>query len=303
MKTLDEGSPLVLTVVQTTDGIKVTEIQNGIKSATEYRFRGGRAGKNAGAQGAGLARIKKDTLILEYTMQELTVLGSKFRESVRERWTLSPDSNTLTIRSTHNDTQIYARQASLESALARAAEASLTNKCVCLRLPPGAPPPREYKKGAALGYTVFRRLNRCVIFDGGISGGFFEGLQRIDTTNGTVFRKAGQAIATFPEDVTLEISFWATFSYWPWDPFEEAEAPLPAEFFGLRFQVKWTGSLTRDLGELPSELLTEHRPEQRRPAHLYRIEVSAKGIPLDDNLEIRILTPTGTQIGCIRGNI
>src|SRR5208282_6027923 len=103
--------------------------------------------------------------------------------------------------------------------------------------------------------------------------------------------------------VSLEISFRASFSYGPWDPLGTTNAPPPAELFSLRFQVRWTGSSTRELGELPSELLSEPWPEQREPEHFYRIEIPAKGVPLEDSLEIRILTRTGEQIGCIRGNI
>jgi len=305
MKTMDEGSPLILSVTQTTEGIKVTEIQNGAKSANLYLFRGGKTDKShtVGVQGASRARINKDTLILKFTMEEVGPFGGAIKESVEERWNLSPDSSTLKIRSTRNGTQTFTRQASLESAMARAAQVSLTNRCVCLRLPPGSPRPAEYKEGADLGFTVYRQLNRCVIFDAGIYGDFFKGLQRKDTPNGPIFGKSGQRIATFPDDLSLEISFRAGFSYGPLDPAGMVDAPLPAELSGLRFQIKWTGSSTRDLGELPAELLSEPSPEQLRPKNFYRIELPAKGVPLDDTLEVRVLTRTGAQIGCIRGNI
>ena len=306
LKTLDEGSPLILTVSQTTDEIKVTEIQNGVSSATRYRFHHEKSSKahRAGARATSHARIKKDTLILDYTMAEEAPSGGTVAELVHERWNLSPASATLTIRSTRNGTETYSREASLQSASARAAQLSLANKCVCLRLPPGAPPPSQYKDGAALGFTVYRQLNRLITFDAGISGDFFKDLQRTSTPNGTLFRQSGRSITAFPDDVSLEISVRASFAYAPAELFDTSrDAPLPAELFSLRFQVRWSGPSTRELGELPSDLVTEPWRELRKPEHFYRIAVPATGVPLEDSLEVRILTQTGTQIGCIRGNI
>lgn len=305
LKTLDEGSPLVLAVTRTTDGVKITEIQNGVRSANQYYFRTGKSSKThaAGIHEVSRARIKKDTLTIDYAMEEAMPWGATITEQVHERWNLSPDSRTLTLHSTRNGTQTFTRQASLESALARADQVSLMNRCVCLRLPPGSQLPAEYKGGAALGFTVYRQLNRCIILDAGISGDLFKGLQRADSANGTKFLKSGRAIAIFPDDVFLEISFRANSCLESWDSLGFGDAPLPAEMFSLRFQVKWEGSSTRELGELPSELLSEPWPEQREPEHFYRIQLTAKGVPLTDNLEVRILTSAGRQIGCIRGHI
>jgi len=307
-KILDEGFPLVLVVSQTADEVAVTEIQNGVRSTSHYRFRGANPGKSSGARPHpdGYVRSKKDALVLDYTMEEVGPFGGTEKGEVHETWNLSPDVKTLTIRSTREGTETFTRQASLEDALPRAAEASLTSRCVCLRLPGGASPPANNKpanneEGAALGFTVYRQLKRSIFFDAGVSADFFKDLQRTETPNGTIFRKSGQAISTFPEDVSLEISVWAVFSRSNFPM--TVTAPLPAELFSLRFRVKWNGSSPRDLGELPSELTTEPFTELRSPGQLYRITVPAEGVPLDDSLEVHILTDAGTQIGCIRGSI
>ncbi len=266
-KTLDEGSPLVLVVAQTGDGVRVTKIQNGASMADEFSFQPGTSAKNQPARSKGLARarIEKDSLELDYSMEQVSFLGSTVEQPIHETWRLSPDLGTLQIQSTLDGNQTFTRQASLDSALARAKKLSLADRCVCLRMPPGEPAPREYKEGVALGFTVYRQLQRIEIFDAGISGDIFKGLQRTETPNGPLFRKSGQPIETFPDDLTLEITFKARFSSGPYDQFGIVDAPIPAELSSLRFQARWVGSSPPDLGELPAELVTESGRSNARP--------------------------------------
>jgi hypothetical protein len=180
------------------------------------------------------------------------------------------------------------------------------NKCACLRLPFPADARTKDWDEAELGFTAYRQLDACFLFDAGLWGGFFKGLERSDTAKGPQFRKSGQVVSGFPDDVVLEVvtkvgdcapgslSILSLIT---------SVSPLPPELLGLRFRVKWTGSSIRDLGEVQAEPRTEPWPELRKPERFYRIEIPSKGVLLTDNLEIRILTKAGNQIGCISGHM
>jgi hypothetical protein len=103
-KALDEGSPLVLVVAQTADGVRVTKIQNGASMADEFSFQPGTSAKNQPARSKGLAcaRIEKDSLELDYSMEQVSFLGSTVEQPIHETWVLSPDFGTLKIQTTLN---------------------------------------------------------------------------------------------------------------------------------------------------------------------------------------------------------
>ena len=303
---LDDGSMLILVVTQTADSIEVTKIQNGAKATSHYDLSSSKSKKvrSRGSDMAEHAKFKNQTLLIEYKAR-LSWFATPIR--VKENWQLSPDSRILTIQpQPFGETETYTRQASLDSALARASEASLMNKCVCVRLPTPANARAKDWDEAEIGFTAYRQLNKCMLFDAGLWGGFFKRLERSDTPNGTQFRKSGQVVSEFPDEVLLEvitkIDECASGSLWI-IPILTSINPLPLELLGLRFRLRWTGSSTHDLGEVEPELRTEPWPELSRPERYYAMEIPSKGVPLTDSLEIRILTKAGNQIGCISGHI
>lgn len=209
---LDDGSPLILQVTQTADSIELTRIQNGAEASSRYHLNGPKSkqARSAGSKNLGRAKFKGDTLLIESNVPGPFQMFPGLTVSVRveERWKLSPDSRLLTIRRTPslNGTETYTRQASLDAALAQASEASLMNKCVCLRLPSPANVRSKDERGTELGFTAYRQLNTCISFDTNFAGEFFTGLERSDTPNGTQFRKSGQMVSEFPDYVALEIA-------------------------------------------------------------------------------------------------
>jgi len=304
---LDDGSPLILVVIQTADAIDTTKIQNGSKVTSHYVLNGSKSKKvrPPGSATMGRAEFKNETLLIEYNTPLPRLGGSLF--PVKEKRQLSRDSRTLTIRPLRQgETETYTRQASMDSALARASETSLMNRFACLRLPFPANARTKDWDEAELGFTAYRQLNSCTLFDAGFWGDFFKGLERSETPNGTQFRKSSHLVSKFPDRVVLEVvtkvSDCGPESLWI-IPVITSATTLPPELLGLHFRVKWTGSSMRDLGEVEPELLTEPWPEFRQPETFYRIEIPSKGMLLTDNLEIRILTKTGKQIGCISGHI
>jgi hypothetical protein len=305
-RALDDGSPLILVVTQTADLIETTKIQNGARSTNHYDLNGSKPKKvhSRGSESIGRAKFNRETLLIEYNAP-LQFRGMTFR--VKEKWKLSLDSRILTIQPLPSgETETFTRQPSVDSARARASEASLMNKCVCLRLPSPANARSKDWDEAELGFTAYRQLNTCVLFDAGFWGEFFKGFERSDTPNGTQFRKSGQVVSQFPDTVVLEVTTkvddCAPRSLWI-IPIVTSASPLPPELLGLRFRLRWTGSSTKDLGEVGPELLTEPWPELAQPERFYRMQIPSKGVPLTDNLEIRILTKAGNQIGCISGHI
>jgi hypothetical protein len=188
--------------------------------------------------------------------------------------------------------------------MALASPPAARRDCPCGRRSQAPKAPAGYEVGVALGVFLYRQSDGLILFDAGLTGDFFKGLERHDTPNGTEFRMSGHVVSAFPDDVILEITprpvpTPPAFSWIIGIPTRR----LPPEFLDLRFQVKWTGSSIRDLGELPSELLTEPWTEWRLPERLYRLQIPAKGVPLTDSLEVRIFTHSGNQIGCVSGHI
>ena len=202
---LDEGSPLILAVTQTEDSIEVTKLQNGAKATSHYDLNRSKSKKARfrASESIGRAKFKREILLVEYNAPLPMSSATSFR--IKEMWQLSPDSRILKIQQLPTgDAETYTRQASLNSALSRASEASLMNKCSCLRVPADD---RLNNEGVAeLGFTAYRQLNTCILFNAQLLGGFFEALERSDTPNGTWFRKSGQLVSEFPDNVVLDIA-------------------------------------------------------------------------------------------------
>src|SRR5262249_36288365 len=116
-ETLADGFPVVLTVTQTANDIQVTEIQSGAKSTKQFTFRGEESEKK-GNPPAFRARLSKRELRADYSTEKRTYLGGSMTVPIQERWNLSPDGSTLTISSSWDGTHTFARQVTLESALA-----------------------------------------------------------------------------------------------------------------------------------------------------------------------------------------
>ena len=256
----EEGFPLVLEVKQTSDLIEFTETRNGVQLTHQCYFRGVKPPKAHSAVACG-AEFKKGTLLLKYTVNLAGTSGRSNALPEKHSMKLSSDSQTLTISGMLAETGTYARQPSLDSTLALVAEAPRTNKCAYLLTPPpGVKFPTKYEGGAAWGSTTYRKSDTCVSFDAALSGDFFKTVKRTEAPSGAVFRLSDQTISVFSSDLLLEISF-RTVQCGPIDllklsiPFERRSTP--SEFLNLLFQVKWMGSATRELGEIPSELYSQ----------------------------------------------
>jgi hypothetical protein len=311
-------NPLVLDIKQGADTLRVTEIQHGMQATDTYDLRG-RPTINVspdGMRSKDRAKFSRGKLVLKsaWTNPRYAVTGPVTEQT----WEFSPDLQTLTIQpkieprgrlpQNFRRIAIFTRQTSLRAALEEAQGASGMIKCNAVTPPFIRPPPPNLSHGVVLGYTAFEELVWQVEFEAHLGGDFFSGLKRTDASAEAEFRKNGQLIHTYDGFLTLEVI--PIMRHHPRYLFSTrqvvmgwGERSLPEWLLNLRFRIKWVGSKSRDLGEVPSELGQQPWPEVSNPPKLYRIEIPAHDVPLTDSLEIHILSAAGTQLGCISGHI
>ena len=313
----EANNPLIMDIKRDADTLRVTEMQNGVQQTDTYDL-SGRPTINVRLDGTR----SKD--LVEFLHGRL-VLKSKWTDPntarpgpvTEQTWELSPDRQTLTIQpkisrgrlpSDFRRIAVFSRQASLRVAFEKARAASAMNTCKVANHPPGWAPRVDLSRGVTLGYTSFEELVWEIGFEAHLKGDFFSGLTRTDAAAEAGFRKNGQAVQTYDGSLSLEIIpyvvshppylFSTTVVVMGWGP-----PRLPEWLMNLRFRIKWVGSESRDLGEVPSELGQIPWPDETNTRKFYRIKVPAQGVPLADSLEVHILSPAGTQLGCISGHI
>ena len=202
LNALQEASPLVLDVRQNADGVKVTMTQNETCATNFYPFHA--AFKSYERKQASVrateASIRNGALHLSPAPGTTWEFAGTPFGALSGFWTPSPppagdgDVDTFGGLVSFNDRKPRGRDSDFhENALARfgtrpSRSLSLSHQCVCLQLPPGAEP-RMDKKGAALGFTLYREGKTTVTFDAGISGSFFDGLEREAGPGSSVFAR------------------------------------------------------------------------------------------------------------------
>jgi len=312
--------PLVLEIKESADTLRFTTMQNGAAATTTYKIDGTKSTNvnRWGQQSVDRLKFKSQKLVTEGLLTGppgMPMIATGRR--VKEEWELSPDHDTLTVRRRFEsqrgsmldviEKEKYERKASLSAALQEASAASGTSKCNNLPLlgldRKTAEYSRKYDEGALVGHTVFQRLDQCVLFIADLSSPYFKGLERINKLGQVEFHKNGNPTSDYPDSVVLEIQPHV-HQCSPWlDGYEYEAEVVPPEFLNLRFQLKWLGSKTQELGEIEAELRTEPWPELRPPERFYRLQVPTKNLRLTDTLEIHILSPSGKQLACITGHL
>jgi hypothetical protein len=78
--------------------------------------------------------------------------------------------------------------------------------CTCVLGYGGEKGKQKYGRIIFGGYDIAKRSDICLVFNASMtSGDFFEGLQRKDTTDGSLFYKDSRRVDHFPDEVTFEI--------------------------------------------------------------------------------------------------
>ena len=330
---LQTPGPLILRITQSPDTLDVTSIENGESVSKKYRLDGtSTVVSYLGYLTRDSIHFKKETLRLDSTIIAAPVHAVSLGEfvpfdpppaTVSEIWNLSSDGQVLRIkRKVHfkslgevDATETYHRESSLDAALKDAHTASLAD--VCNRVPAldfvsqGKHPAKSgngkvrFTGSAHLADTELRQLTRSVFFHADLFGDFFNGLEQVSQGPNLEFRMNQSPISTYGDSIMLDV-FPTEMESNPYLP--EFDVPLghpphSADLLELRFAVRWLGSVQRDLGEVRADMATELFTELRAPNRFYQMEIPSAGIPLSDDLEVRIFSADGKEMGCIRNHI
>lgn len=162
--------------------------------------------------------------------------------------------------------------------IARAQSESLTGKM------------HEYKDDVSLSNGQIRAGDVCVNFIPVMQSlSFFNGLERIDTPQGSEFRKNSQPVDSFPDYLTLEINIRIEVC----DSDTYTPAKTPDVIKGMQFRVQWK----RGLYLRPAASVTiERKPlvmEEGDNRMLYVIKVRDHNVPLSDHLILSVISASG----------
>lgn len=310
------ATPVIFEISQSPQILSVTARLNGETHITNYDLR------FILQRGGATAQIKTKDFIVRSIAEwppklPVTRLGvvvpivSSYATSRRttEKWELSPDLQTLTIRRKYDyldgknitgsddaEPDTFTRRPSLTSAIAEAGQ--VTEQCSSKPSFPqsGKNTNIKYDDGVVIGSTFFQQISRCMSLSAILSAKKFE---RISTAQGDQFLLDSKPVTTFPDMVTLEISPEQVCTT---GLNNTINAPVVHQE-DFSFQIKWRGDTERDLGTIEAKLLQEPWPELSTPQQFFRLEIPANGIPFNDSLEIRISNREGKHLGCIMGHI
>jgi hypothetical protein len=148
----------------------------------------------------------------------------------------------------------------------------------------------EYKEDVALSTGQIRAGEVCVNFIPVLQAlGFFNGLERIDTPQGSEFRRNSNAVLYFPDYLTLEINIRIEEC----DSNVYTPAKTPNIIRGIQFRVQWK----RGLYLRPAANVTiERKPLQMEEGDnrmLYVIKVRDHNVPLTDHLILSVISANG----------
>ena len=148
----------------------------------------------------------------------------------------------------------------------------------------------EYKDDVALSTGQIRRGDICVNFIPMLqSGSFFDGLERIDSSQGSEFRKNSRVVTNFPDFMTVEMNVRIE------DCDTDVYTPVPTPDFvkGIHFRVQWK----RGLAMRPvASISIEQKPvmmDEGDNRRLFLMYIHDRDVPLTDHLIISVIGPDG----------
>jgi hypothetical protein len=290
--------PRILEIVQTPDDIQVKAIQNQETAVADYPLHSKKPDEVK-------VRLSHNSLKLKLS-DALIERGSVF--VLEQQWELSPDGKSLSIGDTglwSTNIENYVREPSLEAAQSTA---NALPKKKCEHDPWDLPSDSEkqktwrYDEGAQLGYASFPQITQCVMYDAVLSGDPLKHLVRLSKPSGSEFLQQNEPVTTYSGDVVLEVQAHnrrcQEFGTWASIGPRELEAEK-----NLRFMVRWLGSEQKDYGEVQAEFRHQPWREDKAPEDFYRMTISARGIPLADELEVTIFSGDGRELACIEGRL
>jgi hypothetical protein len=148
----------------------------------------------------------------------------------------------------------------------------------------------QYKDDVSLSNGQIRAGDVCVNFIPVMQSlGFFNGLERIDTPQGSEFRKNSQAVDYFPDYLTIEINIRIEIC----DANIYTPAKTPDVIKGMQFRVQWKrGLYLRPVAGVTIER-KPLRMEEGDNQMLYVIKVRDHNVPLTDHLILSVISANG----------
>jgi hypothetical protein len=148
----------------------------------------------------------------------------------------------------------------------------------------------EYKDDVALSTGQIRSGDVCVNFIPVLQSlGFFNGLERIDTAQGSEFRRNSQTVDYFPDYLTIEINIRVEIC----DANIYTPAKTPDIIKGIQFRVQWKrGLYLRPAANVTIERKTLQM-EEGDNRMLYVIKVRDHSVPLSDHLILSVISASG----------
>ncbi len=148
----------------------------------------------------------------------------------------------------------------------------------------------EYKDDVSLSNGQIRAGDVCVNFIPVMQAlGFFNGLERIDTPQGSEFLRNSNPVDFFPDYLTIEINIRIEIC----DANIYTPAKTPDLIKGMQFRVQWK----RGLYLRPAASVTiERKPlamEEGDNRMLFVIKVRDHNVPLTDHLILSVLSASG----------
>jgi hypothetical protein len=148
----------------------------------------------------------------------------------------------------------------------------------------------EYKDDVSLSNGQIRAGDVCVNFIPVMQSlGFFNGLERIDTAQGSEFRRNSQPVDFFPDYLTIEINIRIEVC----DSNIYTPAKTPDIIKGMQFRVQWK----RGLYLRPAANVTiERKPLQMEEGDnrmLFVIKLRDHSVPLSDHLILSVISANG----------
>ena len=148
----------------------------------------------------------------------------------------------------------------------------------------------EYKDDVELSTGQIRRGDVCVNFIPVLqSGSFFNGLERIDSSQGSEFRKNSRVVTNFPDFMTVEMN--VRIEDCDTDVYTPARTPDFVK--GIHFRVQWK----RGLAMRPVAAVTiEQKPvrmDEGDNRMLFLMYIHDREVPLTDHLIISVIGADG----------
>lgn len=148
----------------------------------------------------------------------------------------------------------------------------------------------EYRDDVALSTGQIRTGDVCVNFIPVLQSlGFFNGLERIDTPQGSEFRRNSQDVDFFPDYLTLEVNIRIEVC----DANIYTPAKTPDIIRGMQFRVEWKRGLNlRPVANVSIERKTLQM-EEGDNRMLYVIKLRDHRVPLSDHLILSVISASG----------